>query len=163
MKKNKKAQLSGLQAGIGGLIGLGLFVAIALFVMSTMSPTMKATETYSNDQITLLNETAVSLTYDEVQGISSEYNATDATQSMGSGNYSANLAAGTITLINNDYNNTAWNFTYSYLADTNASTALTTTSTAAGTVPSWITILIVALMGSVALFFILRAFGRQTR
>jgi len=86
------------------------------------------------DEITLLNATAVALTYDEVTVVTSVANTNNGT--ITSGNYTSDLTAGTITLTNNAYNNTAFNVTYSFTIDNVAYTATNDSIVALGALGS---------------------------
>lgn len=87
----------------------------SLVSLTSVTSTSNQTFAVTGEAITLLNNTAVSVTYDPFNetGVAI-YNAT---MTLGSGNYTLDGAAGTVTLTNNTYNNTAWSINYTHYTD----------------------------------------------
>lgn len=119
---NKKGQTAMMSViGLVVLIGVAIITMVFIGVMAGRTFETSQThlslignaETAENETVTVLNGTAVSSANSRwltLVNVSANY--TFAIQETG--NYTFDAAAGTITLINNDHNNTDWNLTYTY-------------------------------------------------
>lgn len=112
MKKiNKKAMsLSDAPTLIITFLVVVVIGSLAGTTLASLQDTQAETAS-ATDEVTLLNGTAVSLTNTDVLSVSL---VTNTTVNLTSGNYTVQNSAGTITLIDNTYNNSDWNVTYTY-------------------------------------------------
>ena len=160
-KRGQTAGLEGLTTFITMLVVAGIILTIGIYVEAQIGDTVKDSTTYSNDEITLVNGTAVALTNDEITSLTSNYNTSNVAQTMTvDTDFTVQLIAGTITLINADYVED-WNFTYVYLADTDASAASDSTVTALGDIADWFAIIVVVVIAVIIIGLVVTAFQRR--
>ena len=140
MKGKKGFELN----SVAGILLTFAIIVIVASLIGTVLTTMKTTQRGSataTDEITLVNGTAVALTNDELISFTSCVNASDASDTVPASNYTVDMDAGTVTLIDaTTWDNTAVNCTYTYTTDTlssNISTyGLTGTTSFANLLPT---------------------------
>lgn len=147
----KKAQLGNMQAVVMVIFFAAIILGVSLLVLQEFQQNSKTTESGASNSKTLLNGTAVALSHDELQSSPSCINATGGA-AVGSGNYTVDLDAGTITLTTaSPWNNTAVNCTYTYLMDNQATTVTNTTIGKLAGVPTWIGIIIIVFFAAIVI------------
>ena len=165
--RNKKGQagLSGIPDTVWTVILIGIFIVIGIVVLSKLIDTTydSASGSASNETLGSVNETGIDLSVSTYRSVSCTVglvtNATDGVL-IGATNYTATncnlaFAPGGDT----NFNNTAWNVTYSYSyeADSAASLAGNETITAVAEIPGWlstiITLVITGIIITLVYFF----------
>lgn len=122
MDYEKKGQVAGNIGNIIGLIvGVGVSVLVLIFVGTLGGQTFNlveddidalATTAVTNESITMLNSTAVAATNAPIHvGTITILNSS---ADVGLGNFTIDYNAATFTLLNNAYNNTALDVSYTY-------------------------------------------------
>lgn len=116
---------SGLKILLTAFIGLVIGVTL---LISTADNTQRSTQlnAVNNQTTALINGTAVSLGYNQLNSLTSIYNATNASQTVAAANYTVDLPQGTVTLLNGRTGNYNVTFTYYLVGDSTARTLLTT-------------------------------------
>ena len=113
------------QGAVGSVIMLITAISVAVMVLIFMGvfsgsiyqqtesdlDEVYSTESKANDTFTALNATAVSLSFPNILSTPVVYNRTNL---VASGNFTYNLASGTVTLNSQAYNNTRLNATYQF-------------------------------------------------
>ena len=135
------------------LVLIGVVIGIGLYVLVTVSDVVKNDITVVTEQITSDNESFVALTYTPIRSITSATNATSAVDL----NYTANTVG--IKLTDSLYNGETVNVSYDGKANSSASGSVVETVTAIGTIPTWLTIVVVVAMAAIVLALIMGAFG----
>lgn len=145
-----------------GIAVAGAFVAVFLLVLAQVYNTADDSATYPaySENITLVNGTAVALTY-KVASWTSLTNASNTSFTIPTSNYSVDTAAtpGSVTLNNITWQSQVANATYTHEVSTEAMTSLASTIDALADIPAWFGLIVVALV-AIILFFLL---GRMNR
>jgi hypothetical protein len=142
------------------LLLVGLALTIGTHVVQQVEEKTATETTASHENHTLLNGTETSLTYDKLVGISSVVNQSGTSLTENT-DYTAVLYTGKVTLINNAFNNTQINFTYTYLAATSASTAADETTDALLDIGGWFAIIVIVVVAVIIIGLIMGAFQRR--
>ena len=138
----------------GALVVLTLAVVVltGMAIVDVFGDTLKDSTLVSDETITAVNGTAVSLAYDEVDDSKSlsVYNSTDSSKTLTEDtDFTINYESGTLTLLDAGiaYNNEDVNVTYYYLADTTSSQTAENFNTGLGYFATFIGILVISIVG----------------
>ncbi len=143
-----------------GIITTILVATIILAVGIVVTQEFRETNIESeSESITLLNGTAVSLSQSGIRA--STFSLSNATVTLGSGNYTLSATAGTVTLTDNTYNNTNWTAAYDYGEDTAAYTATDASVDAFAEIPTWIPLIVIVVIASILLGLVFTVFGKK--
>ena len=121
----KKGQMNVLTVTGIGLVMFIIVVSIGASIMGEFGQASKVSTAVADNTINLTNGSAVALSQQEIEGITSNYAANDSSVIIIASNYTLDSDAGTITLLDNTYHFRNWNFSYTYLEDS-ATTNVTT-------------------------------------
>jgi len=124
-----------------GAVLLATFLLVFEGVLDLDATTTSNSAT--DDNVTLLNGTAVSLSYTNISAFSNCVNNSNVSQTVPASNYSTSLTAGTITLVDNTWNNTAVLCDYTYLTYAQSYTTSSETIDALGDFGGWFDVLVI--------------------
>lgn len=133
-----------------------IILAISLVVMQGFSEAQISSE---SETITLLNGTAVDLSHTGIRA--STFSLSNATVTLGSGNYTLAATTGKVTLIDNTYNDSEWTAAYDYGEDLAAYTSTESSIDALADIPTWIPLIIVVVIASILLGLVFGVFSKK--
>lgn len=144
----------------------GIILGVGVLVMQNFEDAELVSTAVTDENITLLNGTAVDLTYDRLVSVSTVQ--VNGTTTISSGNYTVGSTGlegteGTITLTSGATYNNSWALiNYTYNADSSASASIDDAEGAiSGFASDWLPIIIIAAAASIVLFIIIGALGRR--
>ncbi|RPI76042.1 MAG: hypothetical protein EHM47_00965 [Ignavibacteriales bacterium] len=160
-------ELKNLYPVVITLILIGLLLGIGIFILSSIENTVDETTSATATQEVLTQAELIAGT--ELDG-SAYRDGSCGTVSIQNGTSGATLTAGNYTqtdclIVNttSDYVDSSWyvNYTITYSADTQASTAINQTIGGIGDFADWIPIIVVVIAAAIVLGIVLSSFGRQ--
>ena len=159
--KNKRGQFQNLNTIAGGLVMFIILVAISGLILNNFQDSISSdSATVTNESFTLLNNTAVATNNQYITSVTYIKNAsitlTETTD------YTIQTAAGTITLVNNDHNNTLFNITYVFDYNTLAQNVTQTGQDATEDLGDW-AITLISIGVGVIIITLIAGFGLMLR
>jgi len=154
--------IKNLSAAVFVILSASLLLAVGVLTLSEASDNYIVSSGTYTENITLLNDTAVDLTKTDVTSVTSCVNATDITTTLPSANYTTTTpdgAVGTVTLIQNDWNNTLTQCTYGYDSYSEGRTASDSTVSALGEFGQWFALIVIALSAGVIIYYLTKGIG----
>jgi len=163
----KKAQyaLNMLFPAILTLVIVGILVGVGVNVLDNMSTSVKDIATIVHESVSLSAGTAT-LAHDEVQSLQFFGNTTNNTDSTATLGVNANFtgSTGVIRVSTIKFVGAGpYNVSYTFLADNNAVTALTTTYGAVDDFPTWLGIIVIVLAAAVIIGMVTGSFSFNRR